>query len=210
MIFQRGYNFDCSLLRQQWNDLGAFCCIRYVISWVSCRYAHHVFVLYWWCFLTSSLQSFNCQSLSILLLFLLSGGAMCAIWGITRSHVIPACNAHSTLLCLSAAIALTEPSPVRSYPVWLSNMVPRHTRSFCTEFLYTSESSAVQLPFYLCTSYPDLIFETRNKKIWNQEKNDHKTQTFAPYWDHKNKETHFLVTTTGKDFDNRLSFFQYK
>lgn len=200
MIFQRGHNFHCNLLKQEWNDLGAFCCIRYVISWVSCLYAHHVFVLYWWGFLTSSLQSFNCQFLSILLLFLLSGGAMCAIWGIIRSHVIPACNTHSTLLCLSAAIALTEPSPIRSYPVWLSNMLTRHTRLFCTEFRYTSGNSAVKPPFYLCSSYRDLIFETRNKKIWNQSKNDHKTQIFAPCWDHKNNETPLLGHNTRKGF----------
>jgi len=109
--------------------------------------------------------------------------------GIIRSQVIPACNAHSTLLRLLTAIAHTEPSPVSSYPMWLSNMLPRHTRLFCTEFLYTSVRSAVQPPFYLCSSYRDLIFETRNKKIWNQEKNDHKTQIFAPCWEHKNKET---------------------
>ena len=200
MIFQRGHNFDCNLLRQEWNDLGAFCCIRYVISWVSCLYAHHVFILYWWGFLTSSLQSFNCQFLSILLLFLLSGGAMCVIWGIIGSHAIPACNAQSSHLCLSATIALTEPSQVRSYPVWLSNMLPRHTRLFCTEFFYTSDNSAVQPPIRLCISYRDLIFETRNKKIWNKAKNGHKTQIFAPCWGHNNKEIPLLGHNTGKGF----------
>jgi len=32
MIFRRGHNFDCNLLRQEWNDLGAFCCIGYSTS----------------------------------------------------------------------------------------------------------------------------------------------------------------------------------
>lgn len=117
--------------------------------------------LYWWVFLTSSLQSFNCQFLNTLLLFLLSGGAMYAIWGIVRSHVIPDCITHSPLLCLATTRALTEPSPVHSLPVWLGNMLPRHTGLFCTELLFTSDSNAVQWPFYLCGSYHDLILETR-------------------------------------------------